>query len=299
LSYDLRVLLLNVFLGLFLAFNCEWTAARQIGALGKPADEDSGIAVSRRFRDRIYHVNDSGDTGRFFITDFKGTNLQIVNIPGFANRDVEALAFGTCKAGVDCIFLGDIGDNSNRRPSIELIAVEEVQTFVAQVTPVYRVRMRYPDGPHNAESMAMHPDGSLYILTKGGVPRLYRLKKNQWMNAGAQVQTLEFVTAIDFEKLGGPFAAIDGRLPTAMDISADGGRLLVLTYRNVFELQFDLSKPLPPFDTWKAGQDFRRVSVEVLDQQEAIAYTPDGRSFIYDTEQPKKGKAAMMRCDCR
>jgi hypothetical protein len=47
-------------------------------------------------------------------------------------------------------------------------------------------------------------------------------------------------------------------------------------------------------------QQFRRVEgVEVLDQQEAIAYRPDGRSFIYDTERPAKGRARMMRCDCR
>jgi hypothetical protein len=159
--------------------------------------------------------------------------------------------------------------------------------------------MRYPDRGHDAESLAVHPDGTIYILTKGGIPTLYRLKKDQWMNARDRLQTLELVTAIDFEKLGGPAAAIDGRLPTAMDISPDGKRVLVLTYRNIFELAIDLSRPIPPVSTWRPMQQFRRVEVEVLDQQEAIAYLPDGRSFIYDTERPAKGRARMMRCDCR
>src|SRR5205085_1218538 len=130
---------------------------------------------------------------------------------------------------------------------IELAIVEERETFPDKVDAKYRVRMRYPDkAAHDAESLAVHPNGTVFILTKGGTPTLYRLRKDQWMNTSNKVQTLELVTAIDFEKLGGPAAAIDGRFPTAMDIAADGKHLLVLTYRNVFELFFDLAQPLPP-----------------------------------------------------
>jgi len=280
-------------------FTCQWTRSTVIGSVDRPISEDSGLAVSRKFANRVYHVNDSGDSGRFFITDMAGVSVQTIQIDGFRPVDPEDLAIGACTPRSDCVFIGDIGDNDGWRREIEVVVVEEVQNFPRRVDPMHRVRMRYPDRGHDAEAMAVHPDGTIYILTKGGIPTLYRLKKDQWMNARDRLQTLELVTAIDFEKLGGPAASIDGRLPTAMDISPDGKRFLVLTYRNVFEVAVDLSQPIPPVATWRPMQQFRRVAVEVLDQQEAIAYLPDGRSFIYDTERPAKGRARIMRCDCR
>lgn len=291
-------LLLFVLFQAVQSFTCQWSVAKRIGAVDTPIREDSGLAISRRFPNRVYHVNDSGDMGRFFTTDFTGGHVGIVNVIGFDPRDVEDLALGPCSPEADCLFIGDTGDNSTQRKSIELVVIEEVQNFRSQVTPRYRVQMKYPDRSRDSEALAVHPDGTVYVLTKGETPQLYRLRKEQWMNAKGRIQTLELVAGIDFEKLGGAAAAIDGRFPTAMDISPDGKRVLVLTYRNVFELQIDLSKPLPPVSTWKAGQHYRRVPIEVLSQQEAIAFTPDGKSLIYDTEK-NRGDAPMMRCDCR
>jgi len=280
-------------------FTCRWSHGTEIGHVDAPITEDSGLAVSRKYPDRLYHVNDSGDSGRFFITDFSGRNLRIVNINAFEPKDAEDLALGPCGLSNDCVFVGDIGDNDRVRKTIELAMVEELKDFPAYVDARYRVRLRYPDGPHDAESLAVHPDGTIFILTKGGMPELFRLRKDQWLNSKGAIQTLELVARIDFEKLGGPAAALDGRMPTAMDISADGKRVLVLTYRNVFELLFDLSQPLPPVGTWKAGVNYRRIDIEVLNQEEGIAFTPDGRSFIYDTEKPETGPARIMRSDCR
>lgn len=294
----LATLLLMLLLRQPATFTCQWTHGTEIGRVDTPIDEDSGLAISRKFPNRLYHTNDSGDSGRFFITDFSGGAIQIVNIEGFQPLDTEDLAMGPC-GSQDCLFVGDIGDNNRLRKTIEMVVIEERTKFAAQVAPRYRVRLRYPDKAHDAESLAVHPDGTVFILTKGEVPQLFRLRKDQWMNSTGDVQTLERVTGIDFEKLGGPAAAIDGRLPTAMDISADGKHILVLTYRNVFELLFDLSQPLPPVTTWKAGVNYRRLDIEVLEQEEGIAFTPDGRSFIYDTEKPTSGSARIFRSDCR
>jgi len=278
---------------------CQWTHGVEIGHVDPPILEDSGLAISRNYPNRLYHVNDSGDTGRFFITDFSGGNLRIVNVNGFAPVDAEDLTIGACGPSIDCVFIGDIGDNDRVRRTIELAVVEERENFPSHLDARYRVRLRYPDKAHDAESLGVHPDGTIYILTKGEIPLLFRLQKDQWMHPKGEVQTLQLVTPIDFEKLGGPAAAIDGRLPTAMAISPDGKRILVLTYRNVFELFFDLSQPLPPVSTWKAGTHFRRIDIEVLEQEEGIAFTPDGRSFLYDTETPPHGKARIMRSDCK
>src|SRR5436853_7746983 len=97
---------------------CQWTHGTKIGEVAAPIDEDSGLAISRKFPNRIYHVNDSGDSGRFFITDFTGKDLRIVNINGFAPEDAEDLGIGPCAPSTDCIFVGDIGDNLRTRKTI-------------------------------------------------------------------------------------------------------------------------------------------------------------------------------------
>jgi hypothetical protein len=279
-------------------YSCEWTHGAQIGQLGDPIDEDSGLAISRKFPDRLYHVNDSGDPGRFFITNLSGRKTQIVNVRGFAPVDVEDLAFGSCGPAIDCLFIGDIGNNTIFRRPIEVVIIQEREKFPPAVDAKYRVQLRYPTGSPDAEAMALHPDGSLYILTKGKTPQLFRLRKDQWINANGEPQTLEPVAAFDFQTLGAGPTSFE-RLPTGMDISPDGKRLLILTYHYAFEFYFDLSQPVPPPASWKAGQQYKRIDIEVLGQQEAVAYTPDGRSFIYDTEKPWFGAAQVMRSDCR
>src|SRR5437764_6810116 len=82
------------------SFSCQWTHGTQVGHVDNPIVEDSGLATSRKFPNRLYHVNDSGDTGRFFITHFAGKDLRIVNINGFAPEDAEGLGIGPCAPGV-------------------------------------------------------------------------------------------------------------------------------------------------------------------------------------------------------
>ena len=51
---------------------------------------------------------------------------------------------------------------------------------------------------------------------------------------------------------------------------------------------------------WKVGRDYRAIALTTLEQEEAIAYLPEGRSLLYDTERLSKTKTArIMRMDCR
>jgi hypothetical protein len=264
------------------------------------------MAVSRRIPNRLYHHNDSGDSGRFFVTDLAGRETRIVNVKDFNPADAEDMSLGPCGNGSDCIFIADIGDNNRSRQQLELVIVEEQQDFPAEVQPRFRVRMRYPDGPHDAESLSIHPDGSIYLITKNratattgaGVAEIYRLKADQWRAPKNAVETLELVTTFDLGKLM-PGSIDTGRLPTAMDISPDGKRFLLLTYTDAIEFLFDLSGTIPPADRWKAGEHYTRIPLTILEQQEAIAYLPDGKSFVYETERPVPGsRARIMRVDC-
>jgi hypothetical protein len=280
------------------ASTCKWSAAVQIGTLDHDVDESSGMAVSRKIPNRSYRHNDSGDSGRFFVMGLAGGKAKGIHITGFAPVDVEDMAIGPCDSTTDCLFFGDIGDNSRKRRDLELVVVRERATFPEKVAPDYRVILRYPDGPHDAEALGVHPNGDVYIITKDPTTsQIFRLKRDQW-RLGKGPQTLEAVVTLSWPSLL-PNTLPFGR-PTAMDIAPDGKRFLILTYVEAAEFFFDLSKPLPPVKTWKEGQHYRKVALTTLEQEEAIAYLPDGKSFLYDTERAISSREArVMRVDCR
>ena len=278
--------------------SCTWRMATEVGTLNPVVNESSGMAISRKIPNRAYRHNDSGDTGRFFVMDLDGRNMKAVRIAGFAPLDVEDMAVGPCAAASDCLFFGDIGDNSNRRGSVELVIVRERSSFPAEVRADYRVTLRYPGGPHDAEALAVHPDGTVYILTKhASSPQLFRLKRQQWHDAKGP-QMLEPIATLDWAAVL-PDSLSLGRLATGMDIAPDGKRFLVLTYVEAVEFRMDLSRPLPDPRTWKDGRHYRRIPITMLEQEEAIAYLPDGKAFLYDTERRNASRSArIMRVGC-
>ena len=280
---------------------CEaWGEARRIGELAKIIDEASGVEASRRYPGRFYHVDDYSTT--IYVTDLAGGNVQVVRISGGRAVDVEDLALGPCPEG-SCLIIADIGDNRAERNILELIVVAELDIYPPLVEPLNRVRFRYPDGPRDAEALALHPNGDIFVVSRKLFPtgneahaRLYRLPAAQWHARRAGVRTLIRVVDLDFR----PFAdALPGRLVTAMDVSSDGLRMLLLTYEDAFEFRIDPEDPkLGISEHPSVGPDYTRIELVRLRQQEGVAYAADSKGFIYTTEAGRGG-APMMRVDCR
>jgi hypothetical protein len=249
----------------------QWGEAVRVGELQVQLREASGLAASRQFPGRLYHINDSGETGKFYITGMDGKDTRAVRIDGFEPEDTEALSLGPCpgKDPMSCLYLGDVGDNDAKRKSIEIVVVDEVRNFPQTVKPRVRLKLLYPDRPHDAESMAVHPNGDIYILTKEYPAHLFKA------NPKVVEQTLTPVTTLQ-----------PGGKPTDMAISDDGTRLLVLTYMDAVEYSMD----------FKQQQNIR---LNFLQQQESVAYLPGSRSFIYSTEQLLQGLPQwIMKVDC-
>jgi hypothetical protein len=251
----------------------EWKNAVHIGSLPLQLEEASGVAVSRKFPGRLYHINDSGDAGKFYITNMAGKETRSVSIAGFRPLDTEAISLGGCGDGKSCLLIGDVGDNKRRRETLEIVLIEELEQFPASVRPLERLKLRYPDGPHNAESLAVHPDGTIYILTKEQPARLFKARPHLSPQVLTPVMTLDA-----------------GDRPSDMAISDDGTRLLVLTYRDAVEFGIDFRHPVPP-------RYRQTIHVRFLQQQEGVAYLPGSRSFIYTTER-LVFPAWIMRVDC-
>lgn len=285
----------------------KWSAAEDFGTLDTSlVNEASGLDISDRFPNRLYHNNDSGDGLRFYVSDLTGGNTRAIDIEGDKPLDVEALSLGPCGPKT-CLYLADMGDNPARRSEVAFTLVEEVEAFPDRVKPLRRVRARYPDGAHNAEGMAIHPNGDLYVVTKPadrdvmkpGPALVFRLTALQLRKAD-EIQVFEKVGEIPLPKIMAEFP-FPGSIATSLDISPDGQRAMVLTYVAALELGFDLAKGLPA-EPWVAGRDYQIVKLDTLPQQEAAAWLPDGSGFLYETELTRGAKVApiyKVTCEAR
>lgn len=257
----------------------------------KPIDEASGLEASRAYPGRLYHNNDSGDDLRFFVTDMAGGDLRIVNLKGPKPRDIEEMSLGPCGSRT-CLYLGDTGDNAGARSEVSFTILPERKTYAETETPLRVVRARYPDGPHNVEAFAVHPNGDLFVVTKPvdakvttPAPALvYRLSANQ-LRQTEGVQVFSKVGQLDLPRLLSdlPFY---GWIPTGLDISRDGKRAVLLTYMAVVELGFDFAGGVPA--TLTDGDNVSVFRAPPLAQQEAITLLPDDSGFLYDSEAARK-----------
>lgn len=287
----------------------QWSEGRLLGALDeKTLFEASGLAASRQFPGRWYHVNDSGNASGFVISDAAGGNLQTVLLTLPRLIDPEDLAVGPCDdaAAAQCLFIGDIGDNSKSRKSVSVVIVREQQAFESRIRPDRRLKLRYPDGPHDAESLAVHPEsGDLYILAKefvlfpgsGSAATLYRAPADIWRKAKeTDVIPLEIYGSIDLPAMT---KARKGRLShvaTAMDISPDGERLLVQSYDHAWEIDWDLADGPPPS---LAELSYQIIRLSPLLGKETIAWLADGSGFVHGKEfKPDEEPSVLIRFDC-
>ena len=106
-------------------------------------------------------MNDSGGAADVFVVD--PSTGRTVGRTTYADEvtDVEALA----PAGPDAVWVGDIGDNTEHRDSVQVYRVPVGRGDRTVAAPAYD--LVYPDGPHDAESLVAAPGGRLYVVTKG------------------------------------------------------------------------------------------------------------------------------------
>jgi hypothetical protein len=285
-----------------------WSEGQALGALdSRIISEASGLALSRD-RARLYHVNDSGGGPYIYVSDLDGQNLRRLRLDGVsAVEDTEALTFGTL-SGESMLIVGDIGDNQLRRDAIELFAIREAD-ISGENAPVFaRLSARYPDGPHNAEALAMAPDGALYFFTKSwhrssfdpAPSRIYRLAPNAWEAPLQAPAHLEFVGSIDLPALATRERAPLSDVVTDASMSGDGSRFLLLTYGYAWEFALDLDAGgVPPTAELERGRDYQLIRLKPIQGKETITYLPGDRSFLYGKEfEPDSKPSELIRLDC-
>lgn len=130
--------------------------------------ELSGLAASIRHADVLYGHNDSSDSSRIFALSTTGAHLATFELEDARNEDWEDIAHSPCASG-DCLWVADIGDNDGTRSEYAIYLMEEPATIEPGVhsVPSDRATFTYPDGPHDAEVLLVHPlTGAVTIVTK-------------------------------------------------------------------------------------------------------------------------------------
>jgi hypothetical protein len=247
--------------------------------------ESSGIVASRRNPDLFWTHNDSGDDPFVYAFDRRGRSRGTFRVAGAQARDWEDIAWGPGPVpGESYLYAGDIGDNDREREFVVVYRFREPQAVPSladagdarprDTEPAEAIRLKYPDGAHNAEALLVHPrTGDLYIVTKTAVSAgVYKLAAPY--NAG-EVQTLTRVAS-----LRGP--DFFGALVTGGDISPDGTRVALCDYAQGYELT------LPPDaksfdDVWTRKPSAVPLGLRL--QGESVCYRLDGAALLATSEK--------------
>jgi hypothetical protein len=243
--------------------------------------ELSGISAGR-LTDGVWWVhNDSGDSARVFAVGTDGRDLGQYALGGASAIDWEDIALGPGPtAGVNYLYVGDIGDNAKNRASIQVYRVAEpaVDTGVTSPPPpqtltgVAKLTFVYPDGPHDAEALLVDPaSGEMFIVTKdaSGTAQVFRAPANL---AGGSSTTLASVGTVSLGSAG-PV--------TAADVTPAGD---VVGLRTYFAVRF-----FPRIAGTPLAQSFRPQAscagaTASEAQGEALGFTRDGRGYVTASE---------------
>jgi len=201
--------------------------------------ESSGVAVSRAHRGTLWTHNDSGEGPYLFATDLHGADRGAIRVSGARAVDWEDIALGPCpitgRQGA-CLYVGDTGDNLERRRSVTVYAVPEPDppgspADTQRVTAAaLALNLRYPDGSHDVEAMYVSPrDTAVYLISKGrgGTIRLYRAARAAWQSP--QPVTVQLVQTLPIVP-----KARAGRRVTDAAIRPDAALVAVRTYNEIY-----------------------------------------------------------------
>jgi hypothetical protein len=259
--------------------------ATTLGRLKDPAiKESSGLVASRSTPGLYWTHNDSGDGPFIYGFDSRGSRKGVWRVAGASARDWEDIAAGPGPLrNQNYLYLGDIGDNSERRSEIVVYRVPEPTITAADATSTKSkprvtesaeaIHLRYPDGKHDAETLMVHPvTGSLFIVTKAVLsnPSVYE--------AAGPVNSDKPVTLNRVGELNVP--SLFGGLITGGDISPDGRRVALCDYMQGYEIVLPEGAA---FNTiW--NQPLKPIELGQRKQGESIAYRLDGNALLTTSE---------------
>ena len=253
--------------------------------------EASGVAASRTHDDVLWIHNDSDGGAAVFAFAVTGEMVGKISLNGARNDDWEDLSVAPCPDGGpdgDCLFIADIGDNRAVRESIGIWIAAEPIPGVDETADAVFVRMHYPDGPRDAEAVAILEDGSALIVSKGREHpvSVYRSAPLAWPAGPDDEAELTLLSRLSAEP-----ASIPDQV-TGADVDRDG-RIVVRTYASLqfYRLAGDSMVVLLREPT--------RLDSLGEPQGEGVAYGRRGALFLVSEAGPQAIAPRLTSLKCR
>ena len=239
--------------------------------------ESSGLTFSRRDPDLLWTHNDSGDGAFLYGFSVDGSSRGKLHLRGVEATDWEDLSYGPCGDDL-CLYIGDIGDNRSQRNNVTLWRFPEPQAPGAGEklsVGAQRLDVVYPEGPRDAEGLAVDPLSGDILLVQKTVDRLfsvYRIPSTMWGETQGWAMA-EILTGV---ALPGGTEAL---MVTQADIDPSGSELFLGTYGAGFRLDLirqdglitDLGSP-------------RKAPIYGQGQCEAMSYSHSGLDLYFTCE---------------
>ena len=238
-------------------------------------DESSGLACSRNTPGVFWTHNDSGDAARIYAFDAEGKDLGCCVLGDVYAFDWEDIA-SFRREQKSYLLVGDIGNNGLAATVQILYLIEEPAVdpkrgvAIKQVPIVQTIHYYYEDDHRDCEALAVDPTSRTILLATRERQQECYLYRMSWPNndpkkatAARKIATLKIPPV------------------TAMDVSPDGRRAVVLTYGNAYEYTRG-----PEEDWTKAfSRPGRVIAMPQRVQGESICYGPDGKTLYLTSEQ--------------
>lgn len=234
--------------------------------------ESSGLAVSLRFPDVLWTHNDSGNPPDLYAIGKNGSTRATLRITGEPDVDWEAITSLKTSSG-PMLAIGDTGDNNAVHPSVRIALVPEPASLRnASVQPVRVLRLKYPDGPRDAETLMADPrNGILYIVSKTFFGAdLYQVPESVWPGSPGAPRVSKVTELKRVATLAANFVTDGAFLPD--------GRMVVRGYGRVYVLD----RP----ETAKEDEIAVLASAGLpsQDQGESLAVVAGGREALIGSE---------------
>jgi hypothetical protein len=267
--------------------NREYEEPVQLATLENQAiNESSGLAASHRNRDIFWTHNDSGDDAFVYAIDRQGRQRGVWRVTGARAQDWEDIAtWKDARSGRSYLYIGDIGNNSKRREFLTVYRIVEpvitakdsatTRQNPAQTEPAEVIKLKYPGGNFDAETLMIHPQtGDLYLVTKmmGAAAKVFKLK--------APFMRQKEATLVQVAEVQAPNRFM-GFL-TGGDISPDGQRVALCDYLSAFEITLPQKRGIAFDEIWR--QPVTPVNIGKRKQGESICYSANGMSLLATSE---------------
>ncbi len=233
--------------------------------------EISGFAETKTGFVAINDSNFDPSLIRIFFLDKTCKMVRSVSYPTPA-RDPEDLAIDQNGR----VWVADIGDNANAETRRRTIALWRLDANGGKPTIF---RLRYPDGPHDAEAFVVTADGQPVIITKeiGGPAGVY-VPSAELVPDDEDGVLLTRVGQFAPQNTGtsNPYGSTGANAVTGAAFASDARHLVIRTYSDAYEFL------APNGDVVKAITTGKPTITPLPDepQGEAIAYARDRRHFL-------------------